>query len=121
MLDHDAVQGNFWTRLTALEPAVLRGALLSVFAVLALFGLEWATETNAVTLATGLTAVLPLIAGLLIRPAVTPNAKAAATQENEFGGFEAGEASPFPEGTPVDVVLDHSPEGDNYLNRLDGQ
>lgn len=107
--NENVVEGNLWTRLTALEPAVVRGALLSIFAVLALFGLEWATEANAVTLASAFAAVLPLVAGIIIRPAVTPNAKAAAIQEDTDRGFEAGEAAPYPEGTPVEVVLEDSP------------
>jgi uncharacterized membrane protein len=114
MLENENVTGNLWTRLTALEPAVIRGALVSVFAVLALLGIEWATEDSAVTIATGLVSLLPLLAGIIIRPAVTPNVKAAATQENGDGGYEAGEAAPYPEGTPVDIVLEESPRANEY-------
>ena len=114
MLENENVSGNFWTRLMALEPAVVRGALLSVFAVLALFGIEGATEANAVTIASAIAAVLPLIAGIIIRPAVTPNVKAAAVQENADRGFEAGEAAPYPEGTPVDIVLEDSPRANQH-------
>ena len=111
MLEHPNVEGGFWHRLSALEPAVIRGVLVSVFAVIALFGVEWATETNALTLVTALTAITPLIAGLLIRPTVTPNAKTGA-ERSTSGGFEAGAAAPYPEGTPVEVVLEDSPKSE---------
>lgn len=109
MFEHPDVEGGLWHRLVSLEPAIVRGALVSLFAVLALFGFEWATETNAVTIVTAITAALPLVAGILIRPGVMPVAKSGAHAVDE-GGYESGEASPYPEGTPVDVVLEDSPK-----------
>lgn len=116
MLEYPEVEGGWFRRLATLEPAVLRGALVSLFAVLALLGAEWATEANAITVVTAVTAVLPLLAGIFIRPAVTPNAKTAAKEATE-GGYEAGEAAPYPEGTPVEVVLEDSPATEDYREK----
>lgn len=102
---------EFLKRLSAYEPAVLRGAIVSLFSLLALVGVEWATEDAAVEIWTFLAAVLPLLTGVVVRPAVTPNTKvgAEAAVDEPAGPFEAGEAAPYPEGTPVDVVPDVHP------------
>lgn len=96
-------QDTWYHRLVTLEPAVIRGLLVSVFAVLALFGVEFATEENALTIVNAIVAVLPLLAGVFIRGAVTPVAKTAA-REGEHGGFVAEDAAPYPNETPVDVL-----------------
>lgn len=103
-------------RIAKLEPAVLRGAVVSVAAVLALLGFEWATEANAITVSTMIVTVLPLLTGVLVRPSVTPNALVGAetTDADEPAGYEAGEASVYPEGTPVDVILEDSPATKGY-------
>lgn len=113
MSEHENTEGGWLRRLVSLEPAVVRGALVSVFAFLALFGFDWATETNAITVVTTITAVLPLVAGVLIRPGVIPVAKSGAERIEE-GGYEAGEAAPYPEGTPVDIVVEDSPKTRDY-------
>lgn len=102
---------NFLTRFTKLEPAVWRGFLIALFALLALFGIEWATEANALTVLNVILAVLPILSGLFTRPAVTPNAKVGAEAAQDIpGAYEAGEAAPYTEGTPVDVVPDNAPD-----------
>lgn len=104
-------------RLSQVEPAIIRGALVSVLAFLALFGFEWATEANAITTTNAIVAILPILAGLAIRPSVTPNVKVAAEDISLQDGpslYEAGEAAVYPEGTPVDVVLEDSPASKDY-------
>lgn len=103
-------------RIAKLEPAVLRGAIVSVAAVLALLGFEWATEANAVTVSAMVVTMLPLVTGVIVRPAVTPNARVGAetTDVDEPTGYEAGEASVYPEGTPVDITLEDSPATKDY-------
>lgn len=96
-------------RLWDFEPAVIRGFLVSLAAFLALFGFEWATEENAITAFNVIASLLPILAGIFVRSAVTPVAKTAAV-EGDHGDFVAeGEASPYPEGTPVDIL----PEDEN--------
>lgn len=105
-------------RLSQVEPAIIRGALVSVLAFLALFGFEWATEANAITATNAIVAILPILAGLAIRPSVTPNVKVGAEDINPHDDgpslYEAGEAAVYPEGTPVDVVLEDSPASKDY-------
>lgn len=100
-------------RLSQMEPAVLRGALLSIATFLALLGFgDWATESNVDIIVNLVFSVMPLITGFVVRPAVTPNAKVGAEAVNPEGPlvYEAGEAAIYDEGTPVDVVLEDSPE-----------
>ncbi len=67
---------NFWTRLRTFEPTMLRAVLTALVVAAGAFGLELTPYADRVDVAyTALFAIIPILQGLLTRPAVTPNAK----------------------------------------------
>ena len=67
---------HFFTRLLAFEPTMVRAVLVALAVAVGAFGLDISDATDRVDVAwTALFAVVPILQGLLTRPAVTPNAK----------------------------------------------
>lgn len=67
---------EFFKRLLALEPTMVRAVLAALVVVLGTVGLEFTPVADKIDTAwTALFAVFPIIQGLVTRPAVTPNAK----------------------------------------------
>lgn len=70
---------NWFQRLSDLDPAVLRGFLVALAAVLfQVFNKTVITDDDVNSAVDFFTAAMAIIAGFLIRPAVTPNAKVVA-------------------------------------------
>lgn len=73
---------DFWTRLRTFEPTMLRAVLTALVVAAGAFGLELTPVADRVDVAyTALFAIVPIIQGLVTRPAVTPNAKAEGPNE----------------------------------------
>lgn len=67
---------EFFARLLAFEPTMVRAVLAAVGVVLGTVGLEFTPVADKIDTAwTAVFAVIPIIQGLVTRPAVTPNAK----------------------------------------------
>jgi hypothetical protein len=67
---------DFFARLNAFEPAMVRAVLSAVVVILGTVGLEFAPIADKIDTAwVALFAVLPILQGMLTRQAVTPNAK----------------------------------------------
>ena len=81
------------------EPALVRGFVVAVAGLVVAYGLAEAERVDLWV--TAILALLPIISGLLTRPAVTPN-RQVAVRMDERDGAVTGEALP-PEGQPVDV------------------
>lgn len=91
---------NFWQRLAALDPAILRATIVGVIGIVtAIIG--HSIDNSTVDLITNLIlGVLAIVAGLVIRPAVTPNAKVLAFKPNPIDApnrIKSGEAVATPE------------------------
>lgn len=85
---------------TQSEPALVRGAVVAVLALLGSLGFGWATHVDA-TLVTGLVvAAIALAQALWTKFAVTANAKVV-TRVTTDGQVVAGDAAVAPTGTPV--------------------
>jgi len=85
---------NFWYRLTKLDPAVFRGLIVSVVALLASVGVAISPGVPDALIAF-IVVVVPLAQALWTRPAVTPNARVSVYLPdpiNEPEVVEAGEA-----------------------------
>lgn len=68
---------NFFRKLAGFEPAMLRAVLTALVVAAGAFGLELSGYADRVDVAyTALFAIIPIVQGLLTRPAVTPNVKA---------------------------------------------
>lgn len=68
---------DFFARLLTFEPTMVRAVLTAIAVAASAFGLEfspWFDQVNVAWLA--LYGVIPILQGLLTRPAVTPNASA---------------------------------------------
>lgn len=52
------------------NPAVFTGFIVSLFAVLSIFGIDWATDSNAANLGSIIAALLPFVSGLVTRQQV---------------------------------------------------
>ena len=98
---------DFWNRLLAFEPTMVRAVLTALVVAAGAFGLDLADVTGRVDVAwTALFAIIPILQGLVTRPAVTPNLVAEST---------AG-----PEGAPEEYDTMHEgAEGDDYRDWLD--
>lgn len=71
---------DFFKRLSTFEPTMVRAVLTALVVAAGAFGLDLANVTDRVDVAwTALFAIIPILQGLLTRPAVTPNAKVAST------------------------------------------
>ena len=67
---------DFFARLNAFEPAMMRAVLSAVVVILGTVGLEFAPIADKIDTAwAALFAILPILQGMLTRQAVTPNAK----------------------------------------------
>jgi len=67
---------DFFARLNAFEPAMMRAVLSAVVVILGAVGLEFAPIADKIDTAwAALFAILPILQGMLTRQAVTPNAK----------------------------------------------
>lgn len=67
---------NFFKRLLAFEPTMVRAVLAAVATATLAFGLDLSDAFGRVDVAwTALFGIVPILQGLLTRPAVTPNAK----------------------------------------------
>ena len=67
---------EFFKRLLAFEPVMVRSILAALVVVGTAVGLDISDVTGRVDVAwTAVFAILPILQGLLTRPAVTPNAK----------------------------------------------
>lgn len=67
---------EFFKRLLAFEPVMVRSILVAVVVVGTAVGVDLSDVTGRVDVAwTAVFAILPILQGLLTRPAVTPNAK----------------------------------------------
>lgn len=68
---------NFFARLSTFEPTMVRAVLTALVVAAGAFGLDLADVTNRVDVAwTALFAIIPILQGLITRPAVTPNVRA---------------------------------------------
>lgn len=67
-------QADFWWRLVNLDPAIWRGAVMSVIGLIAAFGLIVNDQTQGAILTT-IASILALVQALWTRKAVTPNVK----------------------------------------------
>lgn len=83
---------DFWNRLLAFEPTMVRAVLTAVAVAAGAFGLEltpWFDQVNTAWLA--LYGIIPILQGLITRPAVTPNAKAVDAYSERLTGDEPHE------------------------------
>jgi hypothetical protein len=90
---------------TATEPALVRGVVVAVLALLSTLGVTWADvdkKTLGLIVAV-LVAVLHLAQALWTRRAVTPNAKVVARVSPSKEAVVAGEAAAVPTGEPLAV------------------
>lgn len=90
---------NAWQRISQLNPAVLRGILVGLFGVVTLVTGKAIDDSVIDTVCNVILLILPVIAGIFIRRAVTPNAKVIAFQPNPIDEphvIEAGEATILP-------------------------
>jgi len=93
---------SFLSRLAALEPAMLRGVIVAVVGLLAVWGVNAADvgaqleQTVEILFGT----LLPLVTALVIRASVTPNAKVVQEVKSD-GTLIAGPASPLPTGATI--------------------
>jgi len=91
---------GFLERLTALNPAVVRSIIVAVVAVIVLITGKAIDDSTVDIVANVILLLLPIVAGLFIRKAVTPNAKVIALKPDPVGApnvIEAGEATVTPE------------------------
>lgn len=74
---------NFWTRLRTFEPTMVRAVLTALVVAAGAFGFDIANVTDRIDVAwLALYGIIPILQGLLTRPAVTPNAKAEGPNEH---------------------------------------
>lgn len=66
---------NFWQRLAALEPAVVRGIVVAIVALVGLVTGKIIGDDTVDTIVDILLILLPIVTGFFIKSAVTPNAK----------------------------------------------
>lgn len=88
------------------QPAVIRGAVVSVLSLLTMLGFSWAADVNPDTVAVivgAVLAVLPLIQGLWTRRATTP-AVAVLAQLDDQNRAVAGDAASLPTGRVLPTV-----------------
>jgi hypothetical protein len=89
---------DFFKRLAAFEPVQLRAVLTALVVVLGTVGLEFAPIADKIDTAwVALFAIIPIIQGLVTRPAVTPNAVVVEAVE-DADVVVAGEANEAPTG-----------------------
>jgi hypothetical protein len=68
---------DFFARLLTFEPTMVRAVLVALAVAVGAFGLDISDVTGRVDVAwTALFGIVPILQGLLTRPAVTPNASA---------------------------------------------
>lgn len=76
MADNDATQeGTWWQKLVKLDPALVRGFIVTLFGLLGAVLKVTVLDGTVDTVVTFVLAVFGLVAAIFIRPSVTPNAK----------------------------------------------
>jgi hypothetical protein len=91
---------GFLERLTSLNPAVVRGVVVAVVALIVLITGKAIDDSTVDVIANVILLLLPIVAGLFIRPAVTANAKVIALKPDPVGApnvIAPGEATVTPE------------------------
>lgn len=89
-----------WERVSQMNPAVLRAVIVAVVGLITAITGKVIDDSVIDTIVQLILLVLPIVAGIIIRKAVTPNAKVIAFQPNpieEPHVIEAGEAVIQPE------------------------
>lgn len=102
---------NFLQRLAALDPAILRGTILAIVGLVAVVTGSAIDNSTVELIINAAVALLALVAALVIRPAVTPNAKVIAFKPNPIDApswVAAGEATITPELEEAVVAAAHS-------------
>lgn len=104
MSEYGRTSPGFWYKLVHMEPALLRGLIMAVFAFLASVGIV-ASDTLPDALIGVTLALLALIQALWTRGVVVAEDKVVAYVEKPWSGeqLRAGKATPAP-GTPEGVV-----------------
>lgn len=86
---------TWWEKLLKLDPALVRGAIVSIFALIGT-ALNTQLDDTAQLVVSCVLALFALLASILIRPTVTPNAKVIVLDQtplSEVPTIEAGEAT----------------------------
>lgn len=91
---------RIWEKLQR-EPALLVGLVTAILSLLVSFGIDISDESQA-----AIVALVIAVGAIIIRQSVTPNVSVGAHQDDlePPGHMVAGDASPIPNDTPVDVV-----------------
>lgn len=91
---------TWWEKLLKLDPALVRGFIVTFFGMLALvLGHQYGTE-DVETVINFVVGFLGLVAAVVIRPAVTPNAKVIVRDDTPLSAaptIVAGEATVAPQ------------------------
>lgn len=88
-----------WERIRR-EPALLVGLTTAILSLLVSFGVDLSDERQGAIIA-----VVIAVGAIIVRQAVTPNVSVGAHTDNlNEVDLVAGDASPIPNDTPVDVV-----------------
>lgn len=91
---------TWWEKLVKLDPALVRGFIVTVFGLLALIlGNQFGTE-DVETVINFIVGLFALVAAVWIKPSVTPNAKVIVyddTPLNAVPTIESGEATVPPQ------------------------
>ena len=89
-------EATWWEKLLKLDPALVRGFIVTVFAIAGTV-LKWKVlEGDADLIASGVLSLFALLAAILIRGGVTPNVKVIVRDDtplNSVPTIEAGEAT----------------------------
>src|SRR5215203_4491216 len=89
-------EATWWQRLLKLDPALVRGVVVTMFAIAGTLLKVKVLEGDADLIASGILSLFALLAAVLIRPSVTPNAKVIVRDDtplSEVPTIEAGEAT----------------------------
>lgn len=107
-------ESPWWQKLLKLNPAVIRGVLVAVLAVVAqVLGHTIVSDGMIDLIINAFTAIAPLLAGILIRPAVTPNAKVETYKPDPVSSPDvvvAGDASSVQTGVIVEPANPSVPD-----------
>lgn len=122
---------GFWKDLGERTVATFAQALVAIFTVLAVEGgglldVDWVLAFSV----SGLAALLAVLKGLAASAGgnvetgasfgtAIPKGSVAAVETEHAGAYHAEEAAPYPDGTPVDVTLDHDQVDGEYGNLVD--
>jgi hypothetical protein len=96
----EETEATWWEKLLKLDPALVRGFIVTVVGLIGAVLKVTVLEGTVDDIVTFVLALLGILAGILIRPSVTPNAKVVvrdATPLNEVPTLQAGAAVVAPE------------------------